>query len=203
LRPEPFSHCSLPITPPHPLSICKALDLLSRLKKRLQRNYTRLRPRNISILLDSLLALGVRDPDFVGDLLHVSLPLLPDFSPSELACAVHALPGLGVQPSREWMAAFYSAADGKWGDFNAWGLATVAWSLGALKKRPPAEWLAGFAEAADGRWREFTPQGLSNVAWALAAVRAKPDGAWMRRFVRAAAARLEETSPQGVSNVCW
>jgi hypothetical protein len=169
----------------------------------LQRHYTHLRPRNISVLLDSLYRLGARDPDLVGDLLHMSLPLLPDFEPSELACTLHALPGLQVQPPREWAAAFYAASGPRLQGFGPWGLCSTAWALGALRKRPPDGWLAALCDAADGAWGGMTGQGLANLAWGLAAARARPSSAWMRRLVRAAGGAMAGLSPQGAANFTW
>lgn len=179
------------------------MDLLRRLKRELQRHYTHLRPRNVAVLLTSLLALGDADAGFVGDLLHVSLGLLPDFEPGDLAGAVHALAGLGVQPSREWMARFYAACAARWPDWDARALASAAWSLGALRKRPPAGWLEGFCDAADAQWGAFTAQGVANVAWGLAVLRARPPARWMRRLVRASERLAPQMSPQGAANLLW
>jgi hypothetical protein len=155
------------------------------------------------VLLSVAANLGYRDEDFARDLLHVALPMLDDFEASDLASVLHALPALRVQPSREWMAAFYAASDARWHEFDARGLASLAWALGALRKRPPPEWLAGFCGAADALWGEFTPQGLSNLAWGLAATRARPAAKWMGHLVGSAQQSIRRFSPQGCANFTW
>jgi hypothetical protein len=169
----------------------------------LQRHYTLLRPRNISVLLSALSRLGARDAGLVGDLLHVSLPLLPSFEGTELASALHALPGLRARPSREWVAAFFAASGPRLHEFGAWGLCSCAWALGALRKRPPEEWLADFCGAAEAAFGGMTGQGLANLAWGLAAARARPPGVWVRRLVRVARDAMGQLSPQGAANFTW
>jgi hypothetical protein len=87
-----------------PAAVNGALRSLKRLTQRL---LLALDAVAIAALLHALSKVQHRDLDWIGDLLHVSAPLLDDASPRALSTSAWALAGLRINPSRRWVGAFF------------------------------------------------------------------------------------------------
>lgn len=75
------------------------------------------------------------------------------FYAQALANTIYGLAILGVDPGKEWMAAFYAAANQRRKALTGQSLSAVLWALLKLKQQPPPELLDALCKHAHAQVR--------------------------------------------------